>query len=313
MEIRRLEYFVRIADLGSLARAATVLHVAQSALTRQMKLLEEELGVSLFSRSHRGMQLTEEGRHFLSDITGPLRQLDVAVQNARTLSSAISGDMAMGMPPTVAYALAEPLLARIARDEPGIAVRIVEGSSIHLSDWLINGELDMAVIYGPSPSDKLRDRDLLTENLVLVGSASSNLSPDRPIPFEQVTALPLILPSPNNSLRGISERCAAAISSKEMQIKYVIDSFPLVKRMVEKGAGYTILPVSSFVDEFEQGLLKYAPICAPDIRRRLLLAARPYGRIPRVITRVDELVQQVVAELQAQGKIAGARIGARIN
>ena len=87
MEIRRLTYFTCIAEYGSLTRAAGVLRIAQSALSRQMRLLETEIGVPLFSRTTRGMTLTDEGRYLQSAVAGPLRELAVALQNIRSLAA----------------------------------------------------------------------------------------------------------------------------------------------------------------------------------------------------------------------------------
>jgi LysR family transcriptional regulator, nitrogen assimilation regulatory protein len=279
MEIRRLEYFVCIAEQGSLGRASDLLRIAQPALTRQVRLLEQELGVILFTRSRRGMRLTEEGEQLLSEVMGPLRQLEGALQNIRSFSSGISGNVAIGVPPTVAYFLAQPLLERIAVDEPNLAVRIVEGTSMHLNDWLVSGELDIAVLYGPSRDDKLRTCELVTEQMVLVGSAQSGLSPDRAISLKELITLPLILPNPRNGLRAVSERFAAKYKTY-FKIKHVIDSFPITKTMVEDGQGYTNT-------------------------RTLVLAKKVHPRSHRIMAAMDKIVQDVIAELFDDRKIFG--------
>ncbi len=303
MEIRRLEYFVCIAEQGSLGRASDLLRIAQPALTRQVRLLEQELGVTLFIRSRRGMRLTEEGEQLLSDVMGPLRQLEGALQNTRCFSSGIGGNVAIGMPPTVAYFLAQPLLERIALEEPNLAVRVVEGTSTHLNEWVLSGELDLAVLYGPSIDDKLRTRDLLIEEMVLVGSARSDLSPDKPVSFEELTKLPLILPNPRNGLRAISERFAARYKAY-FKIKYVMDSFPITKKMVEDGNGFTIFPVSAVLREVESGLLKYAPIANSNCRT-LVLAKKLHSRSPRIMAAMDKIIQDVLVELHDDLRIFG--------
>src|SRR5438874_1497750 len=129
MDFKRLHYFLRIAELGSLSRASEALRIAQPSLSRQMRLLEEELGIALFARHRRGMQLTEAGRQLRARTAGPLLQIDHALNDIRSLPSESGGSIALGMPPTSIGALAAPLTRRIALDAPGIALRIVEASS----------------------------------------------------------------------------------------------------------------------------------------------------------------------------------------
>lgn len=303
MEIRRLEYFVCTAELGSLCRASDVLRIAQPALTRQVRLLEEELGVTLFTRTRRGMRLTEEGEQLLADVIGPLNQLKGALQNIRSLSSGLSGNVAVGMTPTVAYFLAQPLLERMTIDAPNVAVRVAEGSAAQLSEGLITGELDMALLYEALDDHKLLNRELLTEDMVVVGSPTSGLSPERHLSIEEVTELPLILPNPKNGLRGITERYAAKYNV-HFQIKYVVDSFQVLKEMVGKGFGYSTLPLSSILKEVENGTLTYSPVVKP-ARRTLVLSSRPHYRIPRIMTKLDQAVCEVLWELHRAQRISG--------
>ncbi len=207
------------------------------------------------------------------------------------------------MPPTVAYFLAQPLLERIAEQEPNLAVRIVEGTVMHLNEWLISGELDVAVLYGPSRDEKLRACELVTEELVLVGSVKSGLRADRPISFKELTKLPLILPNPRSGLRAVSERFAAKYQAY-FTIKHIIDSFPITKKMVEDGLGYTIIPVSAVLRELDEGRLKYAPIENSDTRT-LVLANKVNPRSQRLIVAIDQIVRDVVVELYNDQKILG--------
>jgi LysR family nitrogen assimilation transcriptional regulator len=303
MEIRRLQYFVSTAELGSLCRASDVLRIAQPALTRQMRLLEEELGVTLFTRTRRGMRLTEEGEQLLADVLGPLRQLEGALQNIRSFSSGLNGNVAVGMTPTVAYFLAQPLLERMTRDAPNVALRIAEGSAQNLSEGLLTGELDMALLYEPLIEHKLLNRELLTEDMVVIGSPQSGLSPDCPLTITELTQLPLILPNPKNGLRSITERYAAKLNVR-FQIKYVIDSFQVLKEMVRNGYGYSIMPLSSILKEVENGTLTYSPVIQPS-RRTLVLCTKAHGRLPRIMTKLDSVVREVLWELHQSGRIFG--------
>ncbi len=303
MEIRRLQYFVCIAELGSLGRAADILRIAQPALTRQVRLLEQELGVMLFTRTRRGMHLTDEGSQLLSEVTGPLRQLEGALQNMRSITSGLSGHVAVGMTPTVTYFLAQPLLERMAEVAPDVVLRIVEGTGLHLGEGLMTGELDMGLLYEALHDNRLVNRDLLTEELVVVGSPQSGLAPGRELSIGELTELPLILPNPKNGLRSITERYAAKYAV-HFRIKYVIDSFHVLKEMVGNGHGCTITPLSSVLKEVEAGTLTYSPMQNPS-RRTLVVATKTHCRIPRVLAKVQDVMEEVLCELHQQGRIFG--------
>ncbi len=303
MEIRRLQYFVCIAELGSLGRAADILRIAQPALTRQVQLLEQELGVMLFTRTRRGMHLTEAGSQLLSEVTGPLRDLEGALQNIRSLNAGLSGSITVGMTPTVTYFLAQPLLEQMARVAPDVAVRIVEGTGLHISEGLTSGELDMGLLHEPVCDHRLSNRDLLTEDMVIVGSPASNLAPGRDLSIAELTELPLILPNPKNGLRGITERYAAKYNV-HFQIKYVIDSFYVLKEMIANGHGYGIMPLSSILKEVEAGRLTYSPLQHPT-RRPLVMSSRTTCRAPRIIAKLQDVMEEVLCQLHQSGRIFG--------
>ena len=166
MEIRRLNYFVRIAEDGSLTRAAEFLRIAQPALSRQIRLLEEELGVTLFSRTARGMQLTEEGEYLRASVSGPLRAMELALQNVRSFSARIEGNFAVGMPSSIGDLLAKPLALRMGAEFPNIRLRITEGLTGSLIDWLNRGMIDFALLEEASRDDRLSNRELEVFQLI---------------------------------------------------------------------------------------------------------------------------------------------------
>jgi len=303
MDTRRLGYFVCVAETGSLGRASEVLRIAQPALTRQVRQLEAEVGLTLFTRTRRGMQLTEDGEQLFADVIGPLRQLERAFRNTAAVSSGLSGSIAIGMPPTVACCLAQPLLEKVSREEANIDVRLVEGTARHIDEWLVSGELDMAVLYEASRNDKLSARELIVEDMVLVGPRDCALLPQRPLSFRDVAKLPLILPNPRNGLRAASD-AQAALYKTRFQIKYVIDSLPTLKQMVIDGHGYTILPLSAVLTELEMGRLRYAPIDKP-VKRTLVLATKAHNRSSRIMTKMDVLIRDLLLALFDGQRIFG--------
>jgi LysR family transcriptional regulator, nitrogen assimilation regulatory protein len=121
MELRQLRYFVAIVDHGSLSRAALVLHVAQPALTQQLRQLEEELGAQLLHRSAQGVVSTDAGKVFYDHAQAILKQVADA-RSAVTQSARPSGSVTMGLPHSISGALALPLLTAAREQYPDITL-----------------------------------------------------------------------------------------------------------------------------------------------------------------------------------------------
>src|SRR5579871_4670939 len=183
MELRRLSYFIKIAENGSLTKAANVLRIAQPALSRQMRLLEEELGLPLFNRTARGMRLTEEGDALRAAAAGPLRELELALQNIRTLPLAMDAKIALGLPPSLSAMLAGPLALRLDQQFPNIKLCIVEGMTGNLIDWLSRGIVDFALLDETARNEKLDEQRLMSLPLLLTGPAAGMPPPGAPIQF----------------------------------------------------------------------------------------------------------------------------------
>src|ERR1700757_2065995 len=148
MELRRLRYFLHIAAEGSLGRASRALGIAQPALSRQVQLLEADLGVKLFQRAAKGMQLTEEGEYLKAALSHPLAQVDLALRNVRSHATRAETALTLGLPPPLAQSfgplLVEALLARM----PNLKLRVVEDHSSRLAADLLRGVVDIAGLSG---------------------------------------------------------------------------------------------------------------------------------------------------------------------
>jgi LysR family transcriptional regulator, nitrogen assimilation regulatory protein len=299
MDLKRLEHFLKIAELGSLSRAADRIRVAQPALSRQMRILEDEIGAPLFARHRRGMQLTTAGQELNRRVAGPLRQLRQAVEEVRGLAADTAGSVALGVPPTVSYILAGRLARRVAEQAPNISLRIVEGYAGHLIDWLQRGEIDTAVLYGPASDLQMRVDRLVMEPMMLVGAAGCDLDPDRAVSVRDLAGLPLVLPSQPHGLRVVVEN-AARRAKVRLDVRFEADSFLVLKEFAEFGLGYTILPMSAFGRETEAGKLRYAPLADPPVMRQLVLGTRE-GESSRATLTVIRLLQDEIRALVTSG------------
>src|SRR4051812_12606857 len=158
--------------------------------------VQQEIGVPLFTRHGRGMQLTEAGAALLARIEGPLRQLERAAADVRALSGIISGHVLVGMTPTAATALGGDLVRQMADEYPDVALRIVEAYDGYLMNLVQSGDIDAALLYGPAVGLHLCVRPLFTEELRLVFRPGFLAEPS--LTLAEAARHPLILPSPTH-------------------------------------------------------------------------------------------------------------------
>lgn len=297
-DFKRLGYFVQIAELGSLTRAAERLRIAQPSLSRQMRLLEEELGVTLFTRGHRGMQLTESGEALRAQISGPLRHIGHALYEIRSLPTETTGTVIFGMPPTIACVLGEALIERVSEIASRISLHIVEAQSGHLLEWMRRGDLDAAILYGPTPNG-LNATRLLNDEVVLVAGKGSPIASAEKFDFKMLAKVPLTLPSDAHGLR-IAIETIAAKARVRLKVEAHVDSLPLTKRLVSSGKTHSLLPRVAVQDEVRQGELVAVPI-SPALERQLFVAMQSSAEAPRAILQIEQIVRREVAGLVEKG------------
>jgi LysR family transcriptional regulator, nitrogen assimilation regulatory protein len=210
MDVAQLKTLIHVAELGSLSKAADRLRIAQPALSRQIRLLEKELGAVLFARHGRGMVITEIGREVLNHAARIMTELDAIRNVTSEESSSFKGLVSIGTTPTVAEIVTVPLVKKIKDIHPQLSIRLSSAFTGHLLDWLQRGELELAVSYDPQPLRSLRIVPVMMENLLFVSAGSKGLRMDRPVPFAALADEELVLPSLRHGLRGIMEESAPA-------------------------------------------------------------------------------------------------------
>lgn len=290
METRQLRYFVGVAETGSLLKASARLHVAQPALGQQMAALERELDTRLFERSHRGMSLTEAGRSFLPHARLVLADIERARAAVRDASAQPRGDVVVGLPMTIALAATVPLVQACRQRYPQVRLQIIEAYSGFVHEWLLDGRLDLAILYGDQPEPALDKWPLLDEPLAWVTPAG--MAPDpAPVPLERLAGHELVLPGRDHGLRRIIDTACAA-QGLALNVVAEIDSLANVKRLVEAGVGTTVLPLAAVAEEWAAGRLAAVPLGDARLQRRLVLATPT--------TRPASLAREAVAALAAE-------------
>jgi LysR family nitrogen assimilation transcriptional regulator len=274
MDLKQLEYFVRVAELGSFTRAAIELDVAQPALSRQVRLLEVELRQNLLLRNGRGAVPTEAGKLLLEHGRGILHQVERAREDLGRLRGGLSGRVAVGLPSSVARALTVPLTRAFREQLPDARLSISEGLSSGLQEGLVSGRLDIAVLYNAQPSRELDLAPLLEEELVLVRARPPGLQedpPPGPMPLAEVAQLPLVIPTRPNAIRMHVEAEMADIGCRP-NVVLEIDGVSAILDLVLDGAGCAILSRNAVLNSPRPSAYTTQPIGAPSLRIRLWLA-----------------------------------------
>jgi LysR family nitrogen assimilation transcriptional regulator len=274
MDLKQLEYFVRVAELGSFTRAAIALDIAQPALSRQVRLLEVELRQNLLTRNGRGAVPTEAGKLLLAHGRGILHQVERAREELGRVRGSLAGRVAIGLPSSLARVLTVPLTRAFRQNMPEASISISEGLSIALQESLVNGRLDIAVLYNAKPSPETEIFPLLEEDLLLVQARPPGLQEDPrpgPISLKAVSLLPLIIPSRPNAIRMHVEAEMANIGCSP-RIALEIDGVSAILDLVEDGAGCAVLSRNAVANSVRPSAFSVRTIQEPALRTKVSLA-----------------------------------------
>ena len=300
MDLKQLEYFVRVAELGSFTRAAIALNIAQPALSRQIRLLEVELKQNLLTRNGRGAVPTEAGKLLLAHGRGILHQVDRAREELGQVRGSLAGRVALGLPTSLARALAVPLIRAFQTELPQATLSISEGLSVPMQESLINGRLDLAVLYNAQPLPELEISPLLEEDLLLVQRRSDSVptekSPDS-ITLRELTTLPLVIPTRPNAIRMQVESALANVGCR-LNIALEIDGVSAILDLVANGSGAAVLSRNAVVSSVRPNAFITRTIIEPELRTQISMAvsaSRPATRtLLATMTLIERTLRQVI-------------------
>ena len=263
MDVRQLEYFRTVAETGGFSRAANQIRISQSALSRQVLLLEQELGAELFVRHARGVHLTEVGQLLYGKVDFLLRHIANMREEILDRRDLPTGALHVGIPRSMRTLLTRPTIERFMLAHPGVFFRFVEDTSALVRDKLLRGELDLGLLSIHEPASALESRPLLREQMFLVGPAKAELSLDKEVPLSFLASLQLIGLSRPASLRVALEKVAAA-EGIELNIRAEINATIAID-LVSQGLGYSVYSYCGLHDHLLAGRISAAPIADFDI------------------------------------------------
>ncbi|CAG9243875.1 LysR family transcriptional regulator [Paraburkholderia caribensis] len=308
MDLRQLRYFKVLAAHQHFGRAAMVLHIAQPALSRQVQLLESELGVRLVNRHSRGASLTREGELLLDRATFLLRYTDQIKVDIADLGSTPRGPVALGVPPAFASVIALPLVRGLRARYPDVQLRLTESFSPALCEALEQGSIDIAVLSGPLVATPLVHAEpLVTEKICAIGAANDQRLANGHLTVNQLENVPLILAGmPNSGVRLALERTTAE-ANVDLRIVAEVESATVATQLVADGMGWTIHYGSAVAQEVADGRLRAAPIEGLVLERYVAHAVTrpPSGATVSLIT----LIYDTVGSMISDGRWPMAEVG----
>jgi len=307
MELRQLQYFLAVADSGSLLKASSILGIAQPALSRAVRQLEETVETQLFYRHGRGIRLTERGAQFRAMVDPLVRSLLQAGQELKANAGVPVGAIAFGMPHSLSAVLGAPLVEDFLARYPQVKLQIIDGFSGHVNEWLVAGRLDLALINGARRTAHVSMDPLLTVDLFhvthreMVEPAACD---DTTIAFDQILHSPLILPGRHHGLRRQLDATAHAKGAK-LNVIVEIDALDALKELVRRRVAPTVLPHGAILKESHDPTFVIRRLVEPDVTMQFMIAYSPQRPTTLAMRELVRILRTKVRDAVTDGQLIG--------
>jgi LysR family nitrogen assimilation transcriptional regulator len=300
MNLKQLEYFVHVAELGSFSKAALVLDIAQPALSRQVRALETDLRETLLLRNGRGVTLTEAGQRLFEHGVGILQFVAQAREDMGAERNEPVGHITIAVPPTISRQLTLPLIDAFKRRLPRGRLAIVEGFSTHIVEWLTTGRADVGLLYNPQPQPALEISPVMEEPLCLVTPLGAGPGARAPrvagsaMPLRALPDYPLVMPERSHVIRRVLE-AQATLAGLKLDIACA-------------GYGHAVLTESAVRASGRADELLVRPLVQPALTSVLCLATSVHRRPSPLSRQATKLLVELVKALP-QGEAARSQPG----
>jgi LysR family nitrogen assimilation transcriptional regulator len=309
LHLRPLRYFIAIVDLGSLSRAAEQVGIAQPALSQAIAALETDFRVKLLHRTPQGTTPTEAGRVLYRHARTMLKMLDLTRQAVRSNAGASSGDASLGLSITTVEILGAPLLKALRHELPGLCPEVVALPNRLLRELLINGRIDIALLFDQSTVKGIKARPFAVEELFFITAPSAShgkRESSRPITFRALAEHDLLLPCRPHGVRVLLE---AILDQEGIDCSVVaeIDAVSSLLEMVQSGFGATIMPWSAVHRQAAAGSLTVRPF-AGGLTREIMLCVSDTLPLSDATAALCSVLRRVVGSLVASGDWRGLTV-----
>ena len=297
MNLKQLEYFVQVAELGSFSKAALALDIAQPALSRQVRSLETELSQQVFLRNGRGVALTDAGKRLFDHSVAIIQLMAHAREDLGASRDEPVGRVTIGLPPSMGRQLTVPLIDRFKKQLPAARLAIVEGLSTHIVEWVTTGRIDVGLVYNPDAQAGLEITPLLQEPLGLVSHGASMAKRKRsalpPLPMRELPRYPLIVPERVHAMRRLLET-QAGLAGIRLDIAWEVSSVPSIIDVVCAGYGHAVLTPSGVAASARSGELVMRRLIDPAPVSVLCLITSAHKRPTPLTERTMRLLTALV-------------------
>lgn len=299
-DLNKWRAFLAIAELGSLTRAALYLDSNQSLLSRQLNALERECGARLFNRTGRGVELSDVGERIVEQVRALLTDAQLLELEIRGEAREPAGRVRVGLLPSIGHTLVGRLYTQVRDRLPQVGLKILEGSSGQVEEWLADARVDIAILYRYGGSNPEQEQALAVVDSYLVGARGDAATSAAEVPFAALDGLPFILPSAPNGLRTALDALAR---QRRITLAPVIeaDSLPLQKSLAADERLYTVLPLHAVWAEVADGRLQAARIVDPPLQRTVSMAMARAKGPARAVSAVATQIVELVGEMGRRG------------
>lgn len=302
MNLTQLRYFVRVAEMGSFSKAAIELDVAQPALSRQVRLLETDLRVTLLQRTGRGVLLTEAGKRLYDHAVSILQLVAHAREDISANRDEATGRIVVGLPPSMGRMLTLPLVDAFKQHLPKARLAIVEGLSAHIVEWISTGRVDLGLIHNPDANPAIETLHVLDEPLCLVSAAKGPARKTAPLPFGELARLPLVLPEPSHAIRKLLET-QAALAGLKLNIAYEVSSVSAILELVRSGHGHAVLAPSAIAASGQASAFRMRPLAESVLSSTLCMAVSAHKPATPLVKQAMRLLRELVLGRVAPGSV----------
>ncbi len=293
MNLTQLRYFVRVAEMGSFSKAAIELDVAQPALSRQVRLLETDLRVTLLQRTGRGVLLTEAGKRLFDHAVSILQLVAHAREDISANRDEATGRIVIGLPPSMGRMLTLPLVDAFKQHLPKARLAIVEGLSAHIVEWISTGRVDLGLVHNPDANPAIETIHVLDEPLCLISAAKGPARKTGPLPFAELAKLPLVLPEPSHAIRKLLET-QAALAGLKLNIAYEVSSVSAILELVRSGHGHAVLAPSAIAASGQAAAFRMRPLAEAVLTSTLCMAVSAHKPATPLLKQAMRLLRELV-------------------
>lgn len=287
--IYRLQSFLQVLDAGSFAKAAEIVGIVQPALSRQIKALEDEMGIQLLTRHPWGVVPTQAGRILAASCTRIINNIEGLRQEVLAREQAVSGIVSLAASSTLAAPIFELLFSAVRIRAPNVSLRFADQLTTEITLDMLAGKLDLAIMQSSRPLAGIRFEPLFRERFGIIG-APDRITEIQRLAIENYADLPVVLPPPPNDTRT---RIELAVGTGKLNIVCEGGGVQSMIRIAASGAAYGFINFAAVEADVRRGELAFLPLASPLLEREISVASP----INTPATKAAELVRSELVQL----------------